>query len=157
MTFYSAAPIGFAGKSMVTLTLGSNDPELGTKIQSGNEEYIFIHNPTATDIKAGYAAKLNLGTGYSCTISTTSGTDFIIGVVKNATISAGGYGFLMTKGFTKAVMQADNSAAAGALLTVAANGEFAYKSNATGYPARAVGVAISAIASGGSGNAYISC
>ena len=141
---------------MVTATLGSNDPEIGTRVQKGNEEYIFIYNAGGTDIKPGLAAKLNLGTGYSCTVSTVTGADFAIGVVKNATISAGYYGYLMTKGFSKVIMEADNSCAAGGVLTIADNGEFALKSNSTGYPANALGFAISAIASGGSGNAYIS-
>lgn len=155
MTFYSQSPINFGGISMVTATLGANDPEVGTTRRVGDEDYIFVYNTGSSTIGVGYAATISGVTGYSVTVSTTTSVDFAVGVCKHVAIPTGSYGWLMTKGFAKVVMEADNSAAAGQLLAIAADGEFALKSNSTGYPTRAVGKTTEAIASGGSGVAYI--
>lgn len=157
MGFYGVAPVRFGGISMVTASLGDNDPEVGTECQHAGENYRFVYNAGNSAIKPGFAATVSGLAGYSCTVSTTTSVDFIVGVCKHATLSTGTYGWLLTKGFTKVVMAADNSCAAGQLLTVAADGEFALKSNSTGYPAPAFGKAVSAIASAGSGMAYITC
>lgn len=155
MSVYSVAPINFGGISMVTATRGDNDPEVGTTRRVGDEEYIFVYNTGSSTVGVGYAATVSAVTGYSVTVSTTTSVDFAVGVCKHVAIPTGSYGWLVTKGFTKVVMEADNSAAAGQLLAIAADGEFALKSNSTGYPTRAVGKTAEAIASGGSGMAYI--
>lgn len=155
MGFYGASPIGFAGVSMVTATLGDNDPEVGTRIQHQDEDYIFVYNTGSSTVGVGRCATVSAVTGYSVTVSTTTGVDFAVGVCKHVAIPTGSYGWLMTRGFSKVVMEADNSAAAGQILAVAADGEFALKSNSTGYPTPAVGKVTEAIASGSSGIAYI--
>ncbi len=157
MTYYSVDPVRFGvGISGTTTSLGANDPEVGYRTAVGDEEYVFVYNAGNSQINPTYGAVLSAVTGYSVTVSSTTSVDFLAGVCKNATIATGEYGWLMTKGFTQVEMEADNSCAAGEILALAADGEFALKSNSTGYPTPAVGKAMEAIASGGSGAAYIS-
>lgn len=157
MTFYNADPVRFGvGISGTTTSLGANDPEVGTTTRVGDEEYVFVYNAGNSQINPTYGAVLSAVTGYSVTVSSTTSVDFLAGVCKNSTIATGEYGWLMTKGFSVIEMEADNSCAAGQLIALAEDGEFALKSNSTGYPTPAVGKAMEAIASGGSGSAYIS-
>jgi hypothetical protein len=83
--------------------------------------------------------------------------DVVAGICKHVAIPTGSYGYLLTKGFAKIKMQADNSAAAGQIIAIAADGEVALKSNSTGYPSPAIGKVLTALASGASGMAYITC
>lgn len=148
-------PIGFGSISMVTATLGANDPEVGTMRREGDEEYVFVYNAGNSQIPPSYAAVVSAVSGYSVTLSSVTSVDFPVGVVKHATLTTGTYGWLMTRGFCQVEMEADNSAAAGQLLALAADGEFALKSNSTGYPTPALGKTMEAIASGASGTAFL--
>jgi hypothetical protein len=141
MTHYGNHPIGFQGVSNVTASLGANDPEPGYRLTVGDEDYVFVYNAGNSQISPTYGAVM---------------VDFLVGVVKHATLTTGTYGWLVTKGFAAVEMEADNSAAAGQILALAADGEFALKSNSTGYPTPAVGKTMEAIASAGSGVAFIS-
>jgi len=158
MAFESAGPVVFGGgKSMVTATLGANDPEVGTRKTFGDEEYVFVYNTGAdAQINPGHGAVLSAVTGYSVTVSSTSSSDILLGVCKHATITTAAYGWLMTRGFTSVEMGASYSATAGDLLELAGDGTFDVKSNTTAN-ANFVGKAMEAIASGASGQAYISC
>jgi hypothetical protein len=158
MTVYDVGPVGFIGKSHVTDALGSNHPEVGTRMRDGDEEYIWVYNNGGSTISIGKGAVLTAVTGYSVTVSSTTNLDFLVGVCKHVDIATTQYGWLVTKGFTSVEMEADNSAAAGVLLTLGEAGEFAHKSNATatGYQSPAFGKAMEAIASAASGQAYIS-
>lgn len=159
MTVYSAGPVLFYGKSHVTDALGANHPEVGTRMQDGDEEYIWVYNNGGEQIQPSYGAVLDHYsnvTGYSVTISSVTSTDVFIGVCKNSTITTGAYGWLLTRGFTKVEMEADNSAVTGQALNIAANGEFALASAASGgYASPVVGQALESIASAASGDAYI--
>lgn len=157
MAFYSVDPVRFGvGISSTTDSLGVNDPEVGYRTAVGDEEYVFVYNTGNSAIRPSFGAVVSAVTGYSVTVSSTTSVDFLVGVCKNVTISTGEYGWLMTKGFAVVEMEADNSCAAGQILALAADGEFALKSNSTGYPTPAVGKAMEAMASGASGSAYIS-
>lgn len=157
MTFYSVDPVRFGvGLSGTTTSLGPNDPEVGTVCRAGDENYVFVYNAGNSQINPTYGAVMSAVTGYSVTVSSTTSVDFLVGVCKNSTIATGEYGWLMTKGFCVVEMEADNSCAAGQLLALAEDGEFALKSASTAYPTPAVGKAMEAIASGASGSAYIS-
>lgn len=155
MTHYANRPVLFAGKSMVTASLGTNDPEPGYRMTDGDEDYVFVYNAGSEQIQPSYGAVMTAVSGYSVTLSSTTSVDFLIGVCKHATITTGAYGWLLTRGFVEVEMEADNSAAAGELLALAEAGEFALKSNSTGYPTPAVGKTMEAIASAGSGTAWI--
>jgi hypothetical protein len=153
MTVYDHT-VRFAGVSQVTTSLGSKDPEVGTRITEGDEEYIFVYNTGSNaQINPGHCAVLSGVTGYSVTVSSIS-LDLAIGVCKHATITTGAYGWLMTRGFGSVEMGANYSAAAGELLEIGVDGVFDTASNTTGN-AGYVAKAMEAIASGASGQAYV--
>lgn len=154
MAVYSAQA-NFAPVSQVTSSLGVNDPEVGTRLRYGDEDYIFVYNAGNSQISPGYAAIVSAVTGYSVTVSSTTSVDFAIGVVKHATLTTGTYGWLLTKGFGKVTAEANMSFAAGALAILAADGTVTNKTISTGFVGPVVAKAMAAIASGASGDAYI--
>lgn len=155
---YNASPIRFNGVSQVTATLGANDGQLGDEAQEGSTKYLLVYNDCNSSLAVGNGVILQSGaSGYSCTISSVTG-DRIIGVVKNAAITTGAYGWVVTKGFTTVQMMAASGTASAAQtpLQIAANGLFAPASNVTGNPGGVLGWSLAVIASSASGNAYIS-
>ena len=150
---YGNNAVSMQGKSWVTADSGAlNLPELGSILNEGDEQYIFVHNAGGTDLAPSYGAVLSAVSGYSVTISSVAGADFLVGVCKHATIPSGGYGWLLRRGFVEV----------GGLLCLAADGAF-NKAEVSGATTTATtvlnqvcGKAMEAIASGGSGTAYIS-
>lgn len=154
MTFYDNSPIRFGSVSMVTTSLGSNDPEVGARCRVGDEDYIFVYNTGSNaQINPGHCAVLSGVTGYSVTVSSIS-LDLAIGVCKHATITTGAYGWLVTRGFVPVEMGANYSCAAGELLEIGVDGVFDTASNTTGN-AGYVAKAMEAAASGASAMAYV--
>ena len=157
MAFYGNEPVRFSAVSMVTATLGTNDPQVGATTREGDEDYVFVYNTGSSTVNIGHAAVLSAVTGYSVTVSSTTSSDLAVGVCKHSGIATGEYGWLVTKGFTTVEMiTASGTVAAGDLLHLAADGELAPVSNATGSTDNVVGKAMAAIVSGASGMAYIS-
>lgn len=154
MTVYSSLA-NFAGKSMVTLTPGPNDPEVGTRMRDGDEEYIFVYNNGGETITKGDLCTVSAVSGYSVTLSTTTGVDIAVGLCKHATMATATYGWLLTKGFSQINMHADNSVAAGGVLVCGDLGKFFNKTIATGFPSPVIAKAMAAIASGASGTAFL--
>ncbi len=153
-------PVGiFKGVSWTSGALGDNDPKVGDVCHVGSDRYRFIYNGGAHTASVGHAMvnSITAGSGYSLTVSSTTSIDFAVGVVKNAAISAAAYGWILQEGFVNVQMSADSSAAVGNLLTLGTDGKWVHKSCATGFLAPAQGKALSAIASAGSGLAYIFC
>lgn len=158
MSFQGASPLLLGSVSNVTGTRGPNDPEVGTKATVGGIEYRYVYNSGGEQISVGLGCVPDsAATGYSVTVSAATSADLVVGIVKHATLTTGTYGWVVTKGITKVVMGTDNSQAVRGLIEIAANGVFAAVSNTTGNKAPAVGVIVSAIASGGSGNAFVNC
>jgi hypothetical protein len=102
MTYYGLSPVAFGTVSMVTGTLGANDPEVGTVRQEGDERYIFVYNTGGEQISVGKGATVSAVTGYSVTVSSVTHTDYAVGVCKHATLTTGTYGWLLQRGFGKA-------------------------------------------------------
>jgi hypothetical protein len=160
MTASNLAPIRFAGVSQVTATLGSNDPQVGDRCEEGGNSYVFVYNNGTSQISPGYGATVTAATGYSCTVSTITATDWVIGVCKNATITTNTYGWLVTRGFVTVIMQATCSAAAGGYVGVAADGLFSAvptSANTDTVIPQRFGKFMSAAASGASVGCYIHC
>lgn len=155
MTVYDSLA-HFGTVSMTTKTLGVNDPELGTRRIVGDEEYVFVYNAGNTPITVGDAVTISATSGYSVTVTMATGVGCVIGVCKHQSITTDAYGWLLTRGFTQINMHADNSVAVNGLLVNGTDGKFAPKSISTDNPARTIGAAMSAIASAGSGTAFIS-
>lgn len=99
MTYYDNSQVRFGSVSMVTATLGANDPEVGTIVRSGDEEYILVYNAGNSQISKGYGAVCSAVTGYSVTVSSLTGIDYPIGLCVHATLTTGTYGYLMKRGF----------------------------------------------------------
>ena len=152
----SLSPIRFSSVSMVTATLGSNDPMVGDRTISGDEKYVFVYNTGNSQISPGYGTVLSAVTGYSVTVSSITQVDMAAGFCKHATLTTATYGWLVTQGFCQVVMGANDSAAAGQLLALAVDGTVGLKSLSTGYMTPAIGKAMAGIGSGVSGTAYIS-
>jgi hypothetical protein len=142
--------------SMVTASLGINDPQVGQRCREGDEEYVFVYNAGNSQISPAYFATVSAVSGYSVTVSMTAAIDFAVGLCKHATLTTGTYGWLMTKGFAEVKMGANASIAAGGILVPGADGVADNKSLSTGFPVPAIGKAMAAIASGASGTAFIS-
>jgi hypothetical protein len=155
MTVHSIGA-NFAGVSMVTGTLGANDPEVGTRLRYGDEDYIFVYNAGTTQISPGYAAILSAVTGYSVTVSSTTSVDLCVGVCKHATMTTATYGWLLTKGFGKVVDSVGNGIAAGSIVILAADGKVTAKTVSTDFVGPVLGKCMGAIASASSGDCYIS-
>jgi hypothetical protein len=154
MSVYSIQA-NFAGVSQVTSSLGPNDPEVGTRLRSGDEDYLFVYNAGNSQINPGHAAIVSAVTGYSVTVSSVTSVDFAVGFVKHATLTTGTYGWLLTKGFGSIEAEASASFAAGALAILAADGTVTNKTISTGFVGTVCAKAMEAIASGASGQAYI--
>lgn len=153
---YGHAILGqFVSPSFVTNSLGPNDPKVGDVIRDGDENYIFVYNAGNSMITVGDGVIVSAVSGYSVTLSSTTSVDILVGINKHSTISTGYYGYVCTKGWSQVNMGANLSAAAGALLILAADGKFTNKTISTGYVSPAIVKTMEAIASGASGTAYI--
>lgn len=153
-------PHRFGSVSMVTTSLGPNDPKVGDRTRSGDEEYLFVYNTGGEQISPSYGVIVSGVTGYSVSISSVGRADFCVGVCKNATITTGAYGWVVTKGFVD-VECGDDAIAKGDLIAISADGTFG-KALASGATTTAdtvlnavCGKAMSAIGSGASGPAFI--
>ena len=153
---HSLSPIAFVGPSFTTSSLGPNDPEVGDTLRHDDEQYVFVYNAGNSQIAPGIGVIVSGVSGYSVTLSSVTSVDLLVGVVKHATIATGYYGYVCTRGFSEVKMHADQSAAAGAILILAADGVFTNKTISTGFVAPAAVKAMAAIASGASGTAYLS-
>lgn len=145
----------FGPVTAVTATRGDNDPKVGDVRHEGANKYVYVYNVANSAIPTGHGAIVSAVSGYSVSVSSTTSVDVLVGVAVN-TISTGYYGWLLTRGFGQVQMGTNLSAAAGALLILAADGTFTNKTISTGYVAPANVKAMAAIASGASGTAYIS-
>jgi len=161
MGFNSAGPVAFSGgPSNVTSALNlGRDPEVGQRAWFDGREYVFVYNDGGEQIDPGFGAVLQSGvSGYSVTVSAVTSADLVVGVCRNATLTTGTYGWLVSRGITPVEMNASSgTVAAGDLLEVGANGDFQKVSNTTGNLAPAIGKALEAIVSSASGSAYICC
>jgi len=158
MAFYSDSPVRMYGVSHVTASLSSKHPEVGTRMNDSGREYVWVYNAGGEDIDPGLGAVLIAGaTDMSCTVSSVTSADAVIGVCRNATLTTGTYGWLVTRGITPIEMGATSGTVASlGMVEIAANGMFVPVSNTTANIAPAVGKALAEIVSNASGSAYIS-
>lgn len=125
MTVYSNPSARFGSVSMVTATLGVNDPELGSRVIDSGKEYCFIYNAGNSQISVGQGCVLNTAaTSYSMTVTSVVQTDTLFGVCHNATITTGTYGWVVTKGICAVMASAAVTIAPTEALILGANGYF---------------------------------
>lgn len=156
MTYYSDSPVRFGSVSMVTSSLGPNDPEIGTVVEEGDEKYIFVYNTGSSTAGVGCGVVVSGVTNYSVTVSSVTHADVPIGVVKHAAIPTGSYGWVMQRGFS--TFQAGSAVATANGLTLGADGTWQAQLTTTAYsqvvqPA-VYGKAMGSAASSGTGDAY---
>jgi len=156
MGFYGLSPVKFGSVSMVTATLGKNDPELGTRTVENGSEYVFVYNAGNSQISVGNGAVLTGVTGYSCTVSSVVGVDLPVGVCYHATMTTGTYGWLLTRGFGSAKAAASTAPAAGDILILGTDGVWTVKSLSTGFMGNVNAKAMTATGSAGVCTAYFS-
>jgi len=159
MTYYSDSPVIFRDESFVTATLDGKTPELGAVMQKGGREYVWVYNAANSDINPGIGCVLmSDSSNYSVSPTAVTSADIVVGVVRNATLTTGTYGWAVRRGVTNVEMNATSgTVAAHGLIEIAADGDFSPVSNTTGNLAPAIGKALTAIVSSASGEAYISC
>ena len=160
MSFNHGLPVRFVSVSFTTESLGGKYPKLGEETyDSDGNKYVYIYNDCNSQISPGYGVAVQSGvsTPYSCTLSTVTSADLLVGVVKHSTITTGSYGYVVTRGVVNVEMLATSgSVATNSPIEIGANGAFAPVSNTTGNKAGIKGKSLAAIVSGASGSAYIS-
>lgn len=160
MPFYSNSPIVIGlDVSSTTATLGSNDGSLGQRVWRDGAEYLMVYNDCNSEIPPGYGVtpQSSVSGPYSCTLSTTTSADLLLGVA-HTTLATGAYGWVVVKGKCNVEMGGTSgTVAAGGLLEIAANGAFVPASNTTAGAYTVQAKALEAIVSSASGSAFVSC
>lgn len=110
---------------------------LGSQIQEAGNWYRYVYNAGNSQISPGYGACMTNVSGWSVTVSSVTGANVLVGVVKHATLTTGTYGWLLTNGFT--TVRAGNSLTSGHMLVLSTDGEFIHKSISTGHTAPVIG------------------
>jgi len=152
MGFNSASPLLTESVSNVTAT---NSVELGTRKCVDSRDYVYVYNAGGSDINPTYGVTVSGGTGYSVTVSSVTSNSPLVGVVRNATLTTGTYGWAVVRGATNIEVNADTSLGTGTAEQCAVLGDdgvFSRVTGATGYIANALGgaYALAVTASGGS-------
>jgi hypothetical protein len=75
MTFQSVSPIQFGTKSLVTTSLGKNDPELGALHHDEDGRlYQFVYNDGGASVPVGCGVVVAAGTTTGASITVTAAT-----------------------------------------------------------------------------------
>jgi hypothetical protein len=159
MAFYSLDPVNMGVKvSATTTTLGTNDPELGSRAVFDGEDYTFVYNDGGEQISKGYFCVISGNTGYSVTVSSVTQVSPAFGVVKHATMATATYGWVLTRGFSDVKSEmASTAIAAGDNLCLADDGQVNVPVSAIGQLGPKVGFAVQATGSAGTAYAYVKC
>lgn len=159
-TFYSNSPVVMGlPVSSTTATLGTNDGSLGQRAWRGGAEYMMVYNDCNSTINPGNGLTVQSGASspYSCTLSTTTSADLLVGVA-HVTLATGAYGWAVVKGVCNVEMGGSSgSVATNSLIEIGANGLFVPASNTTGGAYTVQGKSLEAIVSSASGSAFINC
>lgn len=139
--------------------------ELGTRRIVNGSEYVYAYNGAATVADQRLIVRgLTAGVGYTFSVTTTSGMGSpVIGIVENATCAAASYCWLLTKGYTKAMISGVSTLAVGGALAPTrivpcADGVVNIATGGTGTTGPTIGFLTSAISdvTGTSVSVYIS-
>lgn len=151
-------PVEFESVSNVTATNSVNPGE--TRFVNG-EEYIYCYNAGVQQISVGNYAVLSANSGYSVTVSSVTGYDLPIGFCKHTTLTTGAYGWLLSRGFTKVQMVANQSSTTSDVLYPGGQGLAAVlgqnTSMQTAFAYQPIGYVVSGAASASSAQAYVRC
>jgi hypothetical protein len=134
----------------VSHVTATNSVQLGSERWHNGDKYQYIYNKSSTQACPGAAmvyigANASASSGYSLTVSSTAGDYDIGGVVKNATIAAGYYGWVVVNGVISGC-QTSSGTTAGHYVALGGDGLFRSGSATTGDLYQPVGVALTATA-----------
>jgi hypothetical protein len=118
------APVMGASETVSSVT-ATPSVVIGTEWGDANgNKYIYAYNASNSQISQGqYAVLATNVSGYSVTVTATTLQDCAVGVARNATLTTGTYGWLMTKGFSP--ISTDNvSGVTNQALALGSNGNF---------------------------------
>lgn len=152
--------MGYQGYNVVAETVSqvtqTNSVEVGSRRTINGDEYIYVYNVEASlPILPGQIGVLTAVSGYSVTASSTTMSDFAVGICRHVTIPSAGYGWLLTKGFSSFCAAASDSFTVGGAIGIGAGGCVSYKTISTGYLGPVVGKVMVSCASGSSANSAI--
>lgn len=99
MSTYSYKLIETESVSAVTAT---PSVALGTRRLKNGNEYIYGYNGTNTAAAVGMGVMASANSGFTFAVTTVSGCS-LMGVVQNATIGNGYYGWLLTRGLARSI------------------------------------------------------
>ena len=148
-------------ESVSAVTLAPSIP-LGTRRFELGNEYVYVYN-IGTTATVGKGMICSLNSGYSVTVSAALG-DQAFGVVQNASLTDGAYGWLLTRGFGKVQMgdtaTGNTTATTGQGFYPGANGSFEpLTTGGTGstWAYANAGFTLTTVNTGVSGSAYFKC
>ena len=121
--------------------------DLGTLRYEGSKIYQYIYNSGGAAIAADYGCRLSGTGGYSATVTSTVNEHIAFGIAESA-ISATAYGWVLKKGITTFIAEANTSFAVGERLVLGTDGAFYSGSgiSAIVYSALVCGECLSAMA-----------
>jgi len=157
MAFEGIDPVQFGvGVSSTTLTQGVNDPQLGTKITKGGNDYVFVYNSGGTATQNQIVCLNSGASGYSVTVSSVVETGYFFGVAANTALTAAAYGWVLTRGFCD--LEPVTAVASGNILIAGLNGQVeppAVATNATAWRGPVQAIAQEATIACGAAKCYI--
>jgi hypothetical protein len=150
MAFQGLDPIAFESVSAVTATPSI---DVGVRRVYNGEEYVYVYNNGGAQASPGFGLVVSALSGYSVTVSSTSG-QFAVGFVKHATLTTATYGWALVRGFLDGMTNgmASTALAAGDALQIAADGKVC-----KGETGPYIAAAMKATASAGTMSAFIRC
>lgn len=134
----------------VSAVTATNTVALGTRRVVNGSEYVYCYNGGSIADQRLAVRPITGGVAYTFSVTTAAGVLPIIGVVENATCAASSYCWVLTQGYTKAMLGGTITysvagAAAPVRIIVGANGVVDCATGGTGTTGSTIGFLTSAI------------
>lgn len=118
----------------VSATTATNSVKIGERTWNNGDEYIYMYN-NGGNATQNYVVALSASSNYAFVQTYASGAGISptpIGVLKNTSISASAYGWVMVKGFASLYNDGANSVNSGDIVVLSNNGTVRqYSANST--------------------------
>lgn len=110
-------------RESVSAVTATNTVEPGTRRWNDGREYVYVYNGGG-QASVGYVMIATGVSGYTCVVTYAFGANrpIAMGVVRNATITTGTYGWLVSRGFCDLYSIGTCSVTVGSRLALGANG-----------------------------------
>lgn len=149
--------------SAVTATKSADIPLGAVRYEDdatyGYREYQYVYNSGGEQINPTYGCKQSALTAYSVTVTATSQLHVGFGLVVNATLTTGTYGWVLKRGVATFIADTAQSFSINDGICLSTDGKFGPASAISGQSSdvgilNVCGVALSAVASGATGMGY---